>query len=137
MILNIITFAKSKNPKGPSLACGNYTKLMNPKHAVRKCKHILTFQFVYMKYCLKDIEFHPGLSLTSQQISYYISGSLGYYMLFSIRLHSAYILLDAIYNRSYTRGSHSRDYVKFSCLLCFLCHPQRIHNKNNHNCQHT
>ena len=43
--------------------------------------------------------------------------------------------LFSIYSRAYARGSHSRDYVKLSCLLCFLSPPQCIHNKNNHTCQ--
>ena len=97
---------------------------MNPKHAVRKCKHILSFQFVYMKYCLKEIDLRPGLPLTSQQSSYYTYSSLGYYTIFTIRLHSAHILLDDIYSSSYARGSHSRDYVKLSCLLCVFCLPR-------------
>ena len=108
---------------------------MKFRHAVRKCKHIWKNQFVYIKYCLKEIDLRPGLPLTSQQSSYYTYSSLGYYTIFTIRLHSAHILLDAIYSRSYARGSHSRDYVKLSCLLCFLSPPQCIHNKNNHTCQ--
>ena len=97
---------------------------MKFRHAVRKCKHIWKNQFVYIKYCLKEIDLRPGLPLTSQQSSYYTYSSLGYYTIFTIRLHSAHILLDDIYSSSYARGSHSRDYVKLSCLLCVFCLPR-------------